>query len=165
MPDALETLEVSSMLANAYEPKRKFRFILEIDGIDAFTVESTARPHLSFDTVEIHYINARRYLAGKMAWATIGLTLNDPIAPSAAQKVMQWVNLAYEAITGRAGYASFYKKDIVLKMLDPIGDVVERWTLKGTWITDADFTDLNYTTSDVAQVTLTLQYDNAVLEY
>jgi hypothetical protein len=31
-----EVLEVQDMLANTYEPKRKFRWILQIEGIDAF---------------------------------------------------------------------------------------------------------------------------------
>jgi site-specific DNA-cytosine methylase len=39
---------------------------------------------------------------------------------------MNWVRLAYEVITGRGGYASMYKKDWSLKMLDPQGAVIEQ---------------------------------------
>ena len=55
---------------------------------------------------------------------------------------MEWVRQSHESITGRDGYAAFYKKDINFKMLGPVGDVVELWTLKGAFITSANFGDM-----------------------
>lgn len=138
---------------------------MAIDGLDAFTCVSSARPQMTFDEIEINFINQKRYLSGKMSYQTMNLVLNDPIAPSAAQKVMQWIMLNYEVLTGRAGYASFYKKDIALKMLDPVGNVVEKWTITGAWIQDCNFDDLDYTNQDPAQITLSLRYDSALIEY
>lgn len=160
-----ETLEVQKLLANTFEPQRQFRFILEIDGIDAFTVLSASKPHMSFDEIEIPYINSRRYLSGRGYWNDITLTLNSPISPSATQKVMEWIYLNYESLTGRAGYASFYKKDFNIKMLGPVGDVVENWVIKGAWVKDADFGPLDYNTDEASQITLTIRYDNAWIEY
>ena len=37
--------------------------------------------------------------------------------------------------------------------------------LKGAFITSADFSDMDYASNDVSQVSLTLQYDYAVLEF
>jgi hypothetical protein len=51
---------------------------------------------------------------------------------------MQWVRLCYEVITGRGGYASMYKRDFSLKMLDPQGAVIEQWDIKGAWIQDTE---------------------------
>lgn len=160
-----ETLEVGSLLANTYEPKRKFRWILQIDGIDAYTLKTAARPQLTFDETVIDYINTKRYVSGKQTWNPIAVTCHDPIAPSAAQKVMDWVRLNYEPLTGRMGYASFYKKNIVLKLLDPQGTVVEYWDVIGAWPQDVNFGDLDYATSDNMEISFTLRFDNAVLQF
>lgn len=157
-----EILETNQMLANAYEPKRKFRWTMEIDGIDAFTLKTGARPQMTFEETVIDYINTKRYVAGKMAYSPLNLTLQDPIAPSAAQKVMQWLRLCYEVITGRGGYASMYKRDFSLKMLDPQGAVIEQWDIKGAWIQDTNMGELDYASSDNAEVSMVIRYDAAI---
>lgn len=160
-----ETLSVTDMLPNRFEPKRKFRWVLAIEGIDAFLVKGTARPQVDIASTEIHWINTVRYVAGKAKFSTMNVTLYDPIAPSGAQQVMEWVRTHYESVSGRAGYADFYKRDIQLKLLDPVGTVVELWDIKGAQITSAAFGDLDYGTEDPTEVALTLQFDNCVLQY
>ena len=158
-----ETLEIQQMLANGYEPKRKFRWVIAIDGIDAFTAKAASRPQLTHDESVIDYVNQKRFLSGKGTWAPLNLQLYDPIVPSAAQKVVEWMRLNWENTTGRMGYASFYKKQINLKLLDPVGTVVEEWELQGTWIQDANFNDLDYAVSDPVDIALVLRFDQAVL--
>lgn len=160
-----EVLEVNQMLANTFEPKRKFRWVLAIDGIEAFMLKTAARPQITFEETVIDYINTKRYVSGKGAWAPMSITLQDPIAPSAAQKVMQWIRTNYESITGRMGYASFYKKDISLKLLDPQGAVVELWDLQGCWLVDSNFGDLDYATSDNVEIQCSIRFDNAVHQF
>ena len=43
---------------------------------------------------------------------------------------MEWARLAHETISGRDGYAAFYKKDFSLKLMDPVGVTVEQWDIK-----------------------------------
>ena len=160
-----ETLDVVNMLPSTFEPKRKFRWILQIEGIDAFIVKTTARPQSTIEEVEIPWINHTRYVAGKHKFAPLAVTLHDPIAPSASQQVTEWIRLHFESVSGRAGYADFYKRDIQLKMLDPVGTVVELWDIRGAFIVDANFGDLNYEGSELAEITLSLRYDNAVLQF
>jgi hypothetical protein len=79
---------------------------------------------------------------------------------------MEWVRTEYESVSGRAGYADFYKRDIQLKMLDPIGTVVELWDIKGAFITDANYNTLDYSNDEApVEISLTLRYDNAVLQF
>jgi len=35
-------------------------------------------------------------------------------------------------------------KDVTFNVLGPVGDVVEEWVLKGTWIQDATFGDFDF---------------------
>ena len=160
-----DTLSVSEMLPNKFEPKRKFRWVFAVEGIDSFLMKTTARPTISTSEQEINFINSKRYIAGKTTFGTISVTIYDPIAPSGAQQVMEWIRTHFESVSGRSGYADFYKRDCQLKMLDPVGTVVELWDLKGCFITEANFGDLDYGTEDPTEISLTLRFDNCVLQY
>jgi hypothetical protein len=161
-----DTLSIDQLLANTAEPKRQHLWILSLAGIDAYTCTSTKRPGGGdFGEVTIDYINSKRFLAGKFTPATFDIKLWDPLAPSAAQKVDQWIKLQYENITGRAGYSAIYKKDFELKLLDPPGGVAEKWQIKGAWIKTVDYGTLDYTSDRQVEISLTLKYDSAVLLY
>jgi hypothetical protein len=78
---------------------------------------------------------------------------------------MEWVRLGSESITGRQGYAAGYKRDVELDMLDPNGVVVQKWILKNAWITTADFGELQMSDDSLAEVTVTIKMDYAILAY
>ena len=161
-----ETLSVAEMLPNKFEPKRKFRWVFAIEGIDAFLMKSAARPQMQTSEQKIPFINHTRYVTGRYEFQSLGVKLYDPIAPSGAQQVMEWIRTHFESVSGRAGYADFYKRDCQIKMLDPVGTVVELWDIKGAFIQNANFgTDLSYDTEAPSDIALTLRFDNAVLQY
>ena len=160
-----ETLPVADMLPNKFEPKRQFRWVFAIEGIDAFLMKSAARPSVSIGEQTLEFINSKRYLAGKLSYETLAVTLYDPIAPSGAQQVMEWVRTHTETVSGRSGYADFYKRDCQLKLLDPVGTVVELWDMKGCFLTSAGFGDLDYGSEDPAEIALSIRFDNCVLQY
>ena len=159
------TLDVTQLLPNKFEPKRKFRWVLAIEGIDSFLMKTAKRPTYTIKDTELKYVNSVRYLAGRQTFEPIDVELYDPIAPSGAQQVMEWIRTHYESVSGRAGYADFYKRDIQLKMLDPIGTVIELWDIKGCLITSANFQTLDYTGDDVQMIDLTIKFDNCVLQF
>jgi hypothetical protein len=160
-----ETLSVTDMLPNKFEPKRSYRWVLAIEGIDAFLVTDANRPSITIGSTPIKFINSYRNVSGKMEFGDISVKLHDPIAPSGAQQVMEWIRTHYESVSGRAGYADFYKRDLQLKMLDPVGTVVELWDIKGAIITSANFGSLSYGGDDVMMIDLTLKIDNCVLQF
>jgi hypothetical protein len=151
-----------------YEPKRQNRFILRFDsslGINEWYVESTSRPSITINPVEIQFLNTSTYVAGRFTWGTINVKFRDPIGPSASQALMEWVRLCAESVTGRMGYAAGYKKDIDLELLDPPGAVVQKWRLEGTFISSANFGSLDYSSNDIADITVTLRPDRCILVY
>lgn len=160
-----ETLSVTDMLPNKFEPKRSYRWVLAIEGIDAFLVASTNRPQFNIGEKKIDFINSYRMIAGKLSFGDLSVKLHDPIAPSGAQQVMEWIRTHYESVSGRAGYADFYKRDIQLKMLDPIGTVVELWDIKGAFLTSANFNSLDYGNEEIMMIDLTIKFDNCVLQF
>jgi len=163
-----DILSFDKMFYTNFEPKMKNRYIMELTdtSIPSFVVSAANRPSIQFETVKIDHINVYRKLKGKGEWQDLEITLYDPIVPSAAQAVMEWVRLSHESITGRDGYAEMYKKDIDFYLLGPVGDKIEQWKLKGAFISQANFGDLAYsTTNEPVTITLTLTYDYAILEF
>jgi hypothetical protein len=160
-----EILEFDKMFYTNFEPKMKNRYVMEIENIPSYLVKAANRPTIQFETITLDHINVKRKLKGKGEWQDITITLYDPIVPSAAQAVMDWVRLGHESITGRDGYADFYKKDITFYMLGPVGDKIEQWTLKGAFISQANFGDLSFDSNEPATIELTLSYDYAILEF
>jgi hypothetical protein len=63
------------------------------------------------------------------------------------------------------GYAAGYKKDIELELLDPTGVVVEKWILQGTFLSDLDFQNLDYSRDDLSTIQATLRMDRCILVY
>ena len=160
-----ELLEPQDIMFTPFEPKVKNRFIMQIDGINAYMIKGINRPSLESDEVILEHMNTTRYIKGKSRWQPIDITLYDPVVPSAAQQVMEWVRLHHESVTGRDGYADFYKKNVTFNVLGPVGDVVEEWELKGCYIQSANFGDLAFDASDPVEITLTLKYDYAILKF
>ena len=158
-------IDANQAMFTPFEPKLKNRFVMSIDGIPAYLIKTTGRPSISFDEVELNHLNVKRFVKGKATWEPVEMTLYDPVVPSAAQAVMEWVRLGHESVTGRDGYSDFYKKDVLIKVLGPVGDVVEQWTLKGAFITSANFNDLDFSSSDPAEISVSLRYDYAILEF
>ena len=158
-------LDTNEMMYTAFEPKLKNRFVMFIDGIPAFLIRQAKKPQITFSDVILDHINVKRKIKGKANWEDVTCTLYDPVTPSGAQAVMEWVRLSHESVTGRDGYSDFYKKDIRINTLGPVGDVVEEWILKGAYCHAADFGEADWSSSDPSDITLTIRMDYAILNY
>ena len=162
MPDLIDPSEI---MFTPFEPKVKNRFIMYVEGIPAYLIKAVARPQITFEEIALDHINVKRYVKGKGDWQLLNITLFDAIVPSGAQAVMEWVRLHKESVTGRDGYSDFYKKDVTFNVLGPVGDKVEEWTLKGSYIADANFGEMDWSSNEPTDITLTLRYDYAILQF
>ena len=159
-------IDPTEAMFTAFEPKQANRFIMYMDGVPSYLIKKVARPTFTSGEVVMKHINTQRKVKGASVWGDISLTLHDPIVPSGAQAVMEWVRLHHESVTGRDGYSDFYKKDLTINVLGPVGDKVEEWTLKGAFIGEANFGELAWDTSDQPlEIALTLKVDYCILQY
>ena len=160
-----ELLDPTEVMFTAFEPKVANRFIMYVEGIPSYLIKAASRPSIDQGEMILDHINVERKLKGKSRWQDVTITLYDPVVPSGAQAVMEWVRLHHESVTGRDGYSDFYKKDCSIQVLGPVGDIVEEWTLKGAFITNADFGPLTFDTAEPIEITVTLRYDYAILQF
>lgn len=159
-------LPVDVMIPKKIQPIAKRHFVLAIEGIDYFLVKTVSLPQITTEEVTLNWINTTRYVAGKTTFGTMSVTLHQAVAPQAAQQVMNWIRSCNEMVSGRGGYADFYKRDIQIKVLDPVGTPIQLWDVRGAWITEANFNDMSYdSTAELSEISLTIRYDSCVLQF
>ena len=162
----MAVLDPNEIFYTAFEPKQANRFVLYMDGMPSYLVKQVSAVTLQQGVVTLNHINVERKVKGKSVWQNITMTLFDPITPSGAQATMEWVRLHHESVTGRDGYSDFYKKDLTIDVLGPVGDVVSEWIIKGAFIKDASFGDYNWDEDGTAQnIDMTIGMDYCVLNF
>jgi hypothetical protein len=159
-------LDPNEIFFTAFEPKVKNRFIMYVDGIPSYTIKKIGAVGVTMDEIKLNHINVYRKIKGRAVWKDIDMTLFDPITPSGAQSVMEWVRLHHESVTGRDGYSDFYKKDVTINVLGPVGDIVSEWIIKGAFIKSAEFGDYDWDNDATAQeLTVSLGMDYCILNF
>ena len=161
----MAVLDPSEIMFTAFEPKVQNRFIMYIDGVPSYLVKSVASPAFDAGEIILDHINTYRKVKGKVRWQDMSMTLYDPVTPSGAQAIMEWARLAHESVTGRDGYSDFYKKDLVLNVLGPVGDVVSEWIIKGAYAKSANFGEYDWANDAAVSISLTIAMDYCVLNY
>ena len=128
-----QTIPVDQMLPTRFEPKRRFRWILSVEGLDNFLLKRCERPLLE------------RTWYGKWKPGPMSIVMHDPIAPSGSQQVMEWV-MAND------------RRNACLILLDPIGTAIEKWQLLDIKLMAVDFGTLDYSpakdSEDINEVTI-----------
>jgi len=161
----MSVLDPNEIMSTAFEPKVQNRFIMYIDGIPSYMVKSVSAPSFTDNVIKLDHINSYRKIRGKREWDNMSLSLYDPITPSGAQAVMEWARLGYESVTGRAGYSDFYKKDVTLNILGPVGDIVGEWIIKGAFVESSNFGDYDWSSDEAINVELNIAMDYCILNY
>ena len=161
----MAVLDPNEMFFTAFDPKVQNRFIMYVDGFPSYIIKSVSGMGFDQGEIVLNHINTYRKVKGKLVWNDVTMTLYDPITPSGAQAVMEWVRLHHESVTGRDGYSDFYKKDIRFNALGPVGDVVEEWICKGAYCSQANFGEFDWTSDTPASISITIRMDYAILNY
>ena len=162
----MAVLDPNSMFFTAFEPKQQNRFIMYVDGFPSYIIKAVSGMGFSQEEIVLNHINVYRKIKGKLKWNDLSLTLFDPITPSGAQALMEWVRLHHESVTGRDGYSDFYKKDITLNILGPVGDIVGVWIIKGAFVKTAKFSDYDWAQGEQAiTLDISIAMDYCVLNF
>ena len=78
-------LNSTQMFFTAFEPKLQNRFLMNIDGIDAYLIKKIDRPNISFSEITLDHINVKRKIKGKASWENINAELYDPVTEMGIQ--------------------------------------------------------------------------------
>ena len=156
------------------DPKRGFRFILSIGGIEAYTIKTVSKPGVTVSTIEHQYLNHTFRYPGRVTWdSPISVTLVDPVDPDTARTLLNKIkNAGYVYPTTSTNSQQSMTKDEAVNSLNNCvisqlaGDgttEVERWELKNAFLSKVTYGDLDYGSDDLTQITIEITYDWAEL--
>jgi hypothetical protein len=120
-----------------------------------------ARPSLTIEDTEINHLNAKKWIPGKASWETITVTYYDVASNDNAQ-LWNWLVSVYNFMDPtnlqQGTQGQDYAAVGVLTMYDGAGTALETWTLEDMWPSAINFGDVDYSSSDEADIELTLRY-------
>jgi len=151
------------------EPKRKYRFVLNLAGIDAWVITKVQRPSFNVTETEHAFYNHKFYYPGKVEWQTVTFTTVDPIAPDATAYLMGILGACGYSVPSPNNYESISKKkavevlgEIKIKAKNADGKDVEIWTLRNAWIKNVNMNEFEYASDDMLTMDVELRYDYAL---
>jgi len=157
------------------QPKQKnkwrVRFLGFGDGADSNVMSMQASKitahTLTFQKHDMHRYNSRAAIAGKHEFSNMELTVTDDLGSGAAMVIQQHLQRQQYLIGAAGPYlaaaqeGSMYKFATILDTLNGNDLVTESWTYEGCWIVDHKQDELDYSSSDIVSINLTLSVDHA----
>jgi len=149
----------------AYEVQRTNHFevqIIDVGGQDlTLAVNNSSLPSITIDQIELPYGNSRVKVAGQVSYDDIDVDVKDFIEPNMQEIIEEWRMEVYDQNEGDLGWAADYKRNGVLHIYSPSGDVRRAWRLYGIWPTSVNYGDLDYDGGAALSITMTLSVDMA----
>lgn len=165
-------ITLSSAKSTTLEPKLKHRFLLRFDTVPGstntedftFSCKSAKRPDVTFNDVEVHRLNEKFKFAGKPEWGKMSTSYYDYIngTNSISDVLWRWGTKIYNPANGMMGFASEYKTNGTLVLIDPHGEIVQTWALFGTFPSNLDYQDVDVTDDSPLEIASELSFDYAV---
>lgn len=160
-------------------PKLQYRFRVKFTKLGSATGEggtkkaeltqnviSVSRPNLTHEEVVVDHYNSKTYLAGKHTWDPVTIVFRDDQNSHVIKAIGEQLNKQVDhgdqssAVAGEG-----YKFEVEIETLDGQNGsqpaVFDTWKLVGCFIQNVQYGELNYSASDMVQVTLSLRYDTA----
>jgi len=161
------------------DPKRKFRFTVEFQGIDAaqggallWYAKSCDKPKFEISSTEHKYLNHTFYYPGSVTWQEISVAMVDPVDPDMTATFSDMiVQSGYSPPTNANSLGSISKAKaagalgtVTITQIDSDGNPLEVWTLWNAFLTKMEDDGLAYGDDELTTTTVGLKYDWARVE-
>ena len=150
---------------NTIEPLRKFRFQVTLGEV-LYHAKTAGKPSFDVSQSEYQLINHKIKYPGIATWNDIEVTIVDSVDKKFG---VSYYNKLLESGYNFEGNNDGIKKqqyndgDIIITQIDAAGNPHEEWTLKNAFIKSVKFGDLDYSSDDLMEITITIAYDSAEL--
>jgi len=146
--DESRLIERSNALAVPFEfePARRNRFLLEFPdnfNLPAWVVSEVELPSMSITTIR-HGYQDNHLMVRPIGWSNLRVKFYELIGPSVSRNLM-------ENIENRRNF------NIQFSVLDPTGEVAQRWTIDVNSVHSIDFS--NYSQSDDGMCEITVSFN------
>jgi hypothetical protein len=157
-------------------PKLKYRFrvVFENFGVSTPRTELTkqvmdfTRPTVSFEPIDLPIYNSTIKLAGKYSWGDITCQLRDDASGAVSKLVGEQLQKQLDFMEQSSASSGIdYKFLTRFEVLDggnganaPIA--LETWEIYGCYLSEVNYNNMDYGTSEAATISLTVRFDNAI---
>lgn len=164
------------------EPKRQFRWLLYIAGMPQFIVKNVKKPSFSVSATPHDFINYKFHFPGRVEWQDIQVTIVDPVQPDSTASLVNILSAAGYVLPDEYTSQAAEPRTISKKsFIDALGgqiqlvqfgantgaqqeNVLEKWSINNPFLTNVDFGNLDYSSDDLVNISMTIKYDWANLE-
>ena len=157
-------------------PKLKYRFRAIFEGFGVTTprseltkqVKTCGRPKPKFNPVTVDVYNSKIKYAGKVDWDPISVVLRDDATGSVSKLVGEQLQKQFDFMEQASAASGIdYKFTSRIEMLDGGNGiheptVLETWELYGCWVDNVDYGELDYSSDESIDLTLSITFDNAI---
>lgn len=156
-------------------PKLKYRFRVVFTGFGVTSgdvveltkqVVDVTRPSVTFEEMTLDVYNSKVYLAGKHSFEAITVNLRDDATGLVQRVVGEQLQKQFDFLEQAGARSGIdYKFTTRIDVLDGGNGAKEVETLEsvqlwGCFLTNVNYNDLNYGTSEAATVALSIRFDN-----
>jgi hypothetical protein len=155
------------------EPKRQFRWVLEINAIPKWMIKTVDKPVATISSQAHKFYGHTYNYPGTVTWNDINMTLIDPVSPDAVATMATILRQGgYDPPISDSQNLISISKDNAVKSLgsvnivqkSPEGNNIEQWTLTNPIFTSLDFGgNLSYDNEGLIELKVTVKYDWAQL--
>lgn len=127
-------------------------------------LKTATRPSMSFDEPEMHHNQEKVYYAGKHTWEPLNLTWYDAEQdPDVSENMWEWLNVCLDVTQANVNPPNVYKAtETNLAMLNGLGAPTESWTVCNGWPKLINWSNLDYTSSELQTIEVQFRFDRAV---
>ena len=126
------------------------------------------RPTASFENQVIDVYNSKINVLGKHTWDPVTINLRDDVNGEMTRRVGEQMQKQFDFFEQMSSVSGVdYKFTTKYEVLDggngatsPV--VLETWELYGCYILNVNYNEMDYTASDPASISLSIQFDNAL---
>jgi hypothetical protein len=148
-------------------PKRQHRWLMTINGIPQWLVKKVNKPSFEISEVKHNYLNHTFYYPGRVEYQKSEITLVDPVSPDAAGLMMQLLAESGYSLPTSMNVTNTITKaravgamgDVRITQIDGNGKMIDQFTFINAWLSSAKFGDLDYSSDELVDVTLSIRYD------
>jgi len=162
-------------------PKLQYRFRVTFSGLGTTTagmpkvtqnVISAQRPSVEHEEVTLDAYNSKIRMLGKHTWQDVQIVLRDDVTGDVAKAIGEQLQKQVDhgtQSTRKAG--ADYKSSMKIETMhgsnggsaaaEAGAHILDTWELVGCYLPSVQYGDLNYSSSEMVQITMTVRYDNA----
>ena len=155
------------------EPKRQFRFLVTLAGMEqgaTWYAKSATKPGFSVGEASHAFLNHTFYYPGKVSWKEVTVSLVDPVNPDATGNLLSILRRSGYDVPGNLnepdattslgkGNSAAQLGSVIIRAIDEDGNFLEEWVLNNPWIKTIAFSDYNYDSEDLSDITISFRYD------